>query len=294
MTEPPWIFLVWIAIFQLLGCSTVSTVGVDQGSERAAFVKKHAALARDYESSGALHLALQEWLAVSAVLPGAPDPDKEIKRLRKSISAKVAIYERLADISIAKSDYDTAQLKYLKALAVQPDNQGVIQRLKKLDAKIGYAGLASIPRASGTAPHADYEPTRSPNTKVMIGIEEQKPATSSGQIITHPSPNDSEGTANLDIGLKKLREKQYAAALDHFMLAKKLKETSDEVINKHIAAARKLIAEQHYAKGVSAFRMASYELAVTEFKKALEYDPQNQKARLYLGSAREMQMRLAE
>ncbi|MGD8930983.1 MAG: tetratricopeptide repeat protein, partial [Chromatiales bacterium] len=187
-----------------------------------------------------------------------------------------------------------AQLIYLKALAIQPDNQDVIQKLKKLEARIGYARLASAPRVSGTAVHTGYDPTGIPNTKAMIGIEDQKPAKSSGQIDAHPSPNGSKGTTNLDAGLIKLREKQYAAALDHFILAKKLKEASDEVIQKHIADTRTLLAEQHYEKGVSAFRMANYELAVTEFNKALEYDPQNQKVRLYLSSAREMQMRLAK
>ena len=80
--------------------------------------------------------------------------------------------------------------------------------------------------------------------------------------------------------------------MEHFIRAKKAAEAPAEVLDKHITEMRGVLAERHYDIGVSAFRAARYDQAVAEFAIALKYNPGHQKARLYLGSSRELQTRL--
>jgi tetratricopeptide (TPR) repeat protein len=59
----------------------------------------------------------------------------------------------------------------------------------------------------------------------------------------------------------------------------------DPRIDAQIAKLRSLLAEQHYERGVAAFRAARYRDAIGEFNQALQYQPDHHKARIYRSSA---------
>jgi tetratricopeptide (TPR) repeat protein len=299
MSSRQWIVALWIASWQLAGCTAAPTINVEEwysGPAKQAFAEKHEKLARGYEFSGSLRLALQEWFAISAVFPDASEPQTQIERLQQMIASRIEKHQRLAQLALVKSDYANAQLQLLKVLALKPDDQDAVKALKSLVTKVGYARLASAPKVSDKVTQAYQAPATSSNDKVVpeiIELEQSSGLMSDAQANSHPPADDSGGESNLELGLRYLSDKQYEAALARFLLARKLKQVPEGVLNKHIVYTRNVLAEQHYDNGVSAFRMASYDLAVSEFKKALEYNPQHQKARLYLGSASEMQTRLA-
>jgi len=299
MTSQRWVFALGVTAMQLAGCTTAPTIDFENGllgSVKKGFAEKHEKLARDYESNGSLRLALEEWRAISAVSPDVSDPQIEIERLQQVISLRIAKHKRVAEVALKKPDYANAQLQFLKVLALQPGNQDAIRALKQLEAKTGYARLASAPKVSGKVIQAYGAPAINSNRKAGIEIVNLERPSGPATVVqmTPTPPADSSGSeSNLSLALRYLSEKQYDKALAHLLLARKLKEASAGVLNRHIAYTRNVLAEQHYDNGVSAFRMASYNLAVVEFKKALEYDPQHQKAGLYLRSASEMQVRLA-
>lgn len=293
-----WLVLLAIAVLQLAGCASAPTIDIEElqlGSVREAFAEQHEKQAREHESSGSLRLALQEWSAISAVFPEASEPRAQIERLQRLITLKVAKYQRTAATALTKADYAGARLYYLKTLALQPDNRDAIASLKKLEVKSGYSRLAKAPKLSGKVVQAYELPGESSDGKAVGAIAEPVKSSSpagAAQAKFHATVASPSAKGNLKLALRYLSEKKHEAALAHFLLARKHKEASTQVLNKHIAYTRGVLAEQHYDIGVSAFRAASYDLAVVEFKKALEYNPQHQKARLYLGSATEMQTRL--
>ena len=298
MTSRRWIVTLGVIAIQFAGCATAPTIDVENGSlmsVKKGFAEKHERMARGYESSGSLRRALEEWRAISAVFPEASEPKVEIERLLQLISDRTTKHERRAKAALVKSDYDKARMRFLKMLALQPDNWEAIRALKKLEVKAGYARLASAPKVSSQVVQTYAAPTINTNSQAEISTVNLKhPTGSAASVQLIPSPaNSSRNESNLKRALRYLSKKQYDTALAHFLLAREHKEASEDVLNKHIAYTRAVLAEQHYDNGVSAFRMASYDLAVAEFKKALEYNPQHQKARLYMRSASELQVRLA-
>lgn len=260
-----WIIPLTIAAFYLGGCSATPTRSLITKWD---FVREHEQLARSYESDGSLQPALQEWLIVSAVMPEALEPQTEIARLESLIAERVTRHQQAAKAALAKSDYAGAQLQLLKVLALQPDNPEAIGELRKLEARRAYNRLARAPRVSGKAIRTYKAPTEQ-----AMGKAAEK--------------------GNLQLALRHLSNAQYEAALERFILARKLEEASDGLLEEYITNTRNTLAEQRYDKGVTAFRAARYKRAVAEFKMSLKYNPGHQKARLYLETASELQTRMA-
>jgi hypothetical protein len=266
MWERYWIISLTTAALCLAGCT--ATLPRTLMTKRD-FVRQHEQRARRHESDGSLQSALQEWLIVSAVIPEATEPQSEITRLEKSIDEGVAICQQAAKAAVVKSDYAGARLQLLKALALQPENQEAIAELRKLEARHVYARLADAPKVSGNAIGAYNAP---PEQQVGKGGER----------------------GNLRLALLYLSKEKYEAALQSFILARKHGEAADEVLDEYINKIRDSLAEQHYDKGVIAFRAARYKQAVAEFKMSLKYKPGYEKARLYLETASELQSRMAQ
>jgi len=260
-----WIIPLTIVALYLGGCSATPTRSLITKWD---FVREHEQLARSYESGGSLQPALQEWLIVSAVIPEALEPQTEIARLEKVITERVIRHQQAAKAALARSDYAGAQLQLLKVLALQPDNTEAIGALRKLEARRAYNRLARAPRGSGKVIRTYEAPTEQ-----AMGRAAEK--------------------GNLQLALRHLSNSQYEAALERFILARKLEEAADGVLEEYIANTRKTLAEQHYDKGVTAFRAARYEQAVDAFMMSLKYNPGHQKARLYLETASELQTRMA-
>ena len=292
-----WLVTLGILASQFAGCAATPPVEIEEwqiASSRHAFMAQREEVARQHESSGALRLALQDWSAIGAVAPEDPQPRAQIERLQKAITAKVAKHRRAAATARSRGDYAGAKQHYLKILALQPDNRDAIARLRKLEVNAGYGRLASAPKISD-APVQAYELPQKSAAKTATGVaaESERPVQIT---VVQPPPSAAktgDGKAeNLKLARRYLSEKNYDAALVHFLRAQKNQEGPEKEVERQIVRVRSVLAEQHYDRGVSAFRAANYDRAVTEFKKALEYDPQHQKARLYLSSASEMQSRL--
>ena len=200
----------------------------------------------------------------------------------------------MARSAAEKYDYQRAQLYHLKTLALQPDNAEAIGELKKLEMRRAYGGLAQVPKVSRNAVRAYAESAGAPDAQYDLGATDAAPASAKEvQKTAVETGSGDQGRGNLKMALQHLSNREYEAALRRFKLAQEKKEAPAPILEKHITEMQNLLAEQHYDNGVSAFRAARYELAVSEFKKALSYDPEHQKARLYLGSASELQMRKA-
>lgn len=282
---------------QIGACTSPPSMDADYWaaeSSKREFVKKHERLARKHESTGALQRARQEWLIISAVIPQSSEPRIEIDRLDKAIAAAVRRHQSTARSAAARHDYQRAQLYHLKTLALQPDNAEAIGKLKKLEMRRAYGGLAQAPKVSRNAVRAYVESTDTPDARYDLGARDAAPTPGKGVEKTAVETSRGvQGRGNLELALRHLSNREYEAALRRFKLAQEQKEAPAPILEKHITEMQDLLAEQHYDNGVSAFRSARYELAVSEFKKALSYDPEHQKARLYLGSASELQMRKA-
>jgi tetratricopeptide (TPR) repeat protein len=260
-----WIIPLTIAALYLGGCTATPQRSLIAKWD---FVREHEQLARSYESDGSFQHALQEWLIISAVIPDALEPQTEIGRLERVITERVTRYLQAAKAALARSDYAGAQLQLLKVLALQPDNQEAIGKLRKLEARRAYNRLAHAPKVSRKVIRTYKAPTEQP-----MGKAGEK--------------------SNLKQALLHLSNEQYEAALERFILARKLEEASDNVLEEYIINTRNTLAEQHYDKGVIAFRATRYSQAVVEFKMSLKYNLGHQKARLYLETASELQTRMA-
>jgi Flp pilus assembly protein TadD len=300
MTGWRWLIPLGIAAFQLGGCTSLPSDSWSAVGAKRAFLTEHEQNARSYESRGSLALALREWLVISAVAPGAAEPLAEIGRLQGAIASRVEKKLREGKSALGKGRYADAELQFLKALALQPDNADAARELKALEGRRAFAKLAAAPKVSTEAVSAYRAPSPEPDdgsgydAAEVAGAGRSSPPAAAEQAKTASAPTRPAVDGNLRLALQDLSKHNYEAALQRFALARKSREASDEVLDRYIADTRKILAERHYDEGVSAFRAARYDQAIVQFSKALEYEPGHQKAKLYLTSARELEVRLGQ
>ena len=300
MTGWRWMISLGIAGLQLGGCTSLPSDSWSAVGAKRAFLTEHEQKARSYESSGSLSLALREWLVISAVAPEAAEPRAEIGRLQGAIASRVEKNLGEGKSALGKGRYADAELLFLKALALQPDNADAARELKALEGRRAFAKLAAVPKVSTEAVEAYRAPPPEPgkgaagDASELAGAGGSAAPAAADDARTAPGAGKPATEGNLRLALRDLSKHRYEAALQRFSLARKFGEAPDEVLDRYIADTRKILAERHYDEGVSAFRAARYNQAIVEFSKALEYEPGHQKAKLYLTSARELGVRLGK
>lgn len=297
MSVSRWGILLGVAILPFIGCSSVPSSYTEDWSSveaKRVFVTERKELARGYESNESLQTALQEWFVISAVIPENSEPRTEIDRLEKEILKRVKRHREAAKSALAKKNYQRAKLHYLKILALQPDNQDVIRELKQLEAKLSYARLTRTPKITNKLVQGYAAPSAQVTSKVAGDNPNRPPGeVSDGQAHKASTVESYRRKDNLRLALGSLSKQEYQVALEYFIRARKLGEAPASLLEKYITDTRYILAERHYDQGVAVFRAARYEQAIKEFQKALKYNPDHRKARLYLGNADEMRMRLA-
>jgi tetratricopeptide (TPR) repeat protein len=290
---------VGFALFLLGGCKAMPTQpmgGGFFGSGQRAFISDRERRAHNYESEGALRLALNEWLVISAVSPDAPDVTSQIARLEEAIASRAQAHKKQAQKALARGDLVAAQLSMLKALALQPTDRDAKHRLKDLERLRARARIESAPKIATSRKANGYSTVRldSSTRRAEKGVGGAAPKE--GARVEEKTGKQRPGTTiekdgNFRLALRLLSNKEYEAALKHFILASQAAEAPEAALQKHIAETRNALAEQFYDSGVGAFRRGFYDEAASLFLKALEFNPDNQKARLYLSSAQELQAR---
>ncbi|MCP5014894.1 MAG: hypothetical protein GY938_06360, partial [Ketobacter sp.] len=211
------------------------------------FVKTHEQMARKYEAEGALSEARREWQLVAAVQqPEASSAQVEIARLERKATVRVKEHLTAARRAERRADYKTARLELLKALALEPDNVSAIKKLKELEARRSYAGLALVPRVSDivesevdvyTAPHIDAW-NDSKGSSATVGDKDPTARILSSKEQTKKSVRKSraKGVENsYQRGLTHFSRKEYKYALQYFLIARRKDEGEQESLDKYLA-----------------------------------------------------------
>lgn len=256
-------------------------------SGRQGFVARHQRKARQFEADNALNEALREWQLINTVAPGTSGAGGEIARLIKEIENAFRQQRTAAEQAARQHRFKTSKLHLLKALAMKPDDRSTIDELRAIERRWAYASLDASPQVSSakvsevdayTAVH-DQSDSEQPDGKRVV-----PPQSKQSSVLSSPKSADE----NIRRGLKHLSRQEYDAALHAFTQARKSSTVPNKHLDDYIAQTRRALAEQHYERGVVAFRGARYGDAVTEFELALSYAPSHHKARFYHSSAKSL------
>lgn len=264
------------------------------------FVKTHQQTALKYESEGALNEARREWKIIDAIRgPESSRAHFEIVRLERMVALRVKQHFNAALLAEGKADYKTAQIEFLKALALKPDNVHVVSKLKSMVGRRSYANLALAPLVSdavenkvdiyiGSNAYSENDEGNSNSAtekgSIPLPLPSKKPVNKSMRKF-----DIKEGANNIQRGQAHLMRKEYKLALHYFLITEKKAEVSQEIVNKYLAETRQALAKQHYDQGVILFRAQKYDKAAENFEQALNYVPNHQKARFYLLSTKALQ-----
>jgi len=259
------------------------------------FVTNHERLARAYEADNALNEARREWQLIHALAPQRSGARTEIARLDQEINKRFGAHRKAAVDAEKRADFEKARLELLKSLALKPDNLQVIRKLKNLEGRRAYAGIALAPRVSDdivreidvyTAPSA--RSGKAPNEQKQVPkkfADDQPPSSKNYPGVERANADEN---SRFNRGMEHFSREEYETALKFFLQAQQAGEKPSAQLEKHIAKTRRVLADRHYERGVLAFRSARYDQAVNEFEQALHYVPGHHKARFYHSSAQEL------
>lgn len=297
------LFLPGLFTIALVGCSSPQTLHVENpelDTIKRQFIKSHQQIARKYESENALNQARREWKIIDAIqLPETSLAPIEIARLERVAALRIKQHLEAAHTAEMKSDYKTAQLEFLKALALQPDNARAVNGLKSMVGRRSYANLALAPEVSDAIDnpvdvyidpdvYAENGKVNSKFVSKIGGKSLQLPGNET--VYKNLQKTEINGSANnIQRGLAHLSRKEYKHAVQYFLIAQKKGEESQEIVDEYLEKAYQALAKQHYNKGVIAFRAGLYDKAVKQFEQALDFVPDHQKAHFYLSSAKALQ-----
>jgi len=274
--------LPFLMCLPLLACQSVPSGYTGLGQPRALkeFISERREAAQRLEARRALREAQREWQLIDAVTPGDATADRHIRRLQAEIAGDFELHRKAARTAARKGRYRDSQQQLLKALALRPEDDSVIDDLKAVEARLAYAAMPAEPNVA-----------KGPQSEVDVYTAQRKqpgktasPVRQPGKNVERSTPTERPGVVSRQQAADLVAQGRYEAALEHLQA---LRQTSgaDAHIDAQIAETRRVLAERHYTRGVVAFRDARYGEAVGEFEQTLRYEPGHHKARFYLSSA---------
>jgi tetratricopeptide (TPR) repeat protein len=267
-----------------MACQSVPSqyTGLGQPHELRAFISEHRNAAQTLEARGALREAQREWQLINAITPG-DEADRHIQRLEAEIAAGFERHRKAARAAARKGQYRRSRQQLLKALALRPEDGSVISDLKAVEARLAYAAMPAEPNvAKGRQSEVEvYTAQRQQSRKTA------SPGRQPGQSVERLKQDEQPGAVSQQQVADLVAQGRYEAAFKNLQ-ALRQSTGADPEIDAQIAKIRRILAEQHYTRGVVAFRDARYGEAVNEFEQTLRYQPDHHKARFYLSSAQSL------
>ena len=273
---------------------------------------KAAALARQGDLAG----ALVEWRIVEAMTGRDAEVVRQRRKVESEIDRKASAKVEAGRKAAAKGSIKTARRHYLAALEVDPNHEGAIEALRRIEVvrvrrsrpkmvePKPYRGVAAAP--AGTAkPAASAQGAAKPkpaetSTAARSAALEQAVALAKQGYHTRAIgrfeaylkkfPGDRDARALLSsshraLGMALYKEDKLEQSIAHLQKAEAGK---DPVAARMLADARGRLAQDAYEKGIRVFRKDVVQ-AIALWEESLAYDPAHAKAKSYLDKAYKIQ-----
>lgn len=265
-------------------------------ADYANFITKaeNAEAAKNYSSAIENYTAANN-LQSSKQLTDKIEQLKALLEQQKALSAEDKKFNDLiakGDELVAKKDYTNAIQKYNEALKVKPNDQLPVIKAKEAERLASEQKLSEedaafdkiITAINNKIDENDFKKARDYiKTASQLRPTDPRPAALAAKIDSIEKENSSFAEF-MDKGAKNEKDKKYQDALTNYEKAKVIKPNNAEVIAK-IDALRKLIDEQnssldkeklfkqYYDAGIAKASVKEYELALNNFKNALNQKP---------------------
>lgn len=263
---------------------------------RQELIEEHRMRAMAREAEGGLRGALEEWRVVEALAPESEEAHEKIRSLRRRIDARVKFHMTTATDALRRDDMRNARLHLLKALALKPSNKSTADLLRKIENRqvaANFAKSSTEPRIIGSGETID--PYSSPSPGRGYPEEHDRSAHDYGQegvaVLGEPTGSVDRGAGSKATRAAHLRlaaiyraEGRLEKALEHLLKAKEQEKAANGEVDRYIAETKAALAEQYYREGVQSFR-SDLDQSIQAFERALDYDPEHERAKHYLSTA---------
>jgi ATP-dependent protease HslVU (ClpYQ) peptidase subunit len=256
--------------------------------------------AKAHEAQGDLQRALLEYRLAKTVSLSKGHVEGQIQRLEREIEKRAAGLLRKAEAAADRGHRKQARALYLELLALQPDHRVALAALREQDQKYALNGLQRKRelarqnlrngRPAGTQGEYDDESYAYSRQAILDAAEQTADAGYLFQELARhleKYPNDKELRRLLiETSLGQAKQayqlRQLDQALVHLTTAEQASR-GDAGYQETIGKMRRQYARELYKQGVISFRSAPEE-ALSYWRYALKFDPQDERSRLRIRS----------
>ncbi len=282
----------------------VDFISIEQRKEVAnALFKQH-----DY------HASLLQWKILNAIQPDNPEYKNRIRVLEALIKRRSKIYLRNAQNALEDNDLKTAEWELQKVLALNPENNKATEQLKHIEALkaqrkqarktqrlINKRKQAEKLAVKTEIPNESNKSDEQSQFYLELGIELFNKKDWRGSIretkkylSTHP--NDKNAIKYLSaahIEVSKIFEERghLEPAIQHLEDAVSLDKSLQQKYRAKLIHLKQKLSASYYIDGIKVYR-DNIDQAISYWQRAIEINPQNEKAKIRLRKAEKMKQKL--